>query len=223
MNNYKSIKLAIYSYLLKDEVIDNENVISAYTLYKALDSKFNYYKKRQNDIIKSFIDKKSYTYKINKATKDSICFLVFDGDKYFYTINKDNNNLTGNTTDGFINTNYCSLMSLFSLKEEASSLYKLNCSTVASSYSDELFKFALVTNGLDFSTDFLFDLKDIYKIRGANLRSFILDARVISLLYKYKDVILKRFSIDVDKLNDSYKLIVNEYLENKDKKKIKCR
>ena len=76
MNNYKSIKLAIYSYLLKDEVIDNENVISAYTLYKALDSKFNYYKKRQNDIIKSFIDNKSYTYKINKATKDSICFLV---------------------------------------------------------------------------------------------------------------------------------------------------
>lgn len=224
MKQYKKLVKYLNKYIEKDDIIYDENFISAYTLYNIIKAKLSFITDTSKKLIKNNCDLKIDTKIVNNKIILTFYFTKIEGlnrKRVIRNISKDINSssLIVKTSDDkkFLLDNIDTINKLFILKQELYTKYNITSNKHTLLFNDDILKvlFSYGLNG-NIDIDVTFD-KNKYKSYNHNL-IYLFYTRDIDVR---KTAILKKFKIEIDKLDDGLKLLIKEYF--KDDNKIKRR
>lgn len=224
MKQYKKLVKYLNKYIEKDDIIYDENFISAYTLYNIIKAKLSFITDTSKELIKDNCDLKIDTKIVNNKIILTFYFTKIEGlnrKRVIRNISKDINSssLIAKTSDDkkFLLDNMDIINKLFILKQELYTKYNITSNKHILLFNDDILKvlFSYGLNG-NIDIDVTFD-KNKYKSYNHNL-IYLFYTRNIEVR---KTAILKKLKIEIDKLDDGLKLLIKEYF--KDDNKIKRR
>lgn len=224
MKQYKKLVKYLNKYIEKDDIIYDEKFISAYTLYNIIKTKLTFITDTSKELKKDNYDLKIDTKIINNKIILTFYFTKIEGlnrKRVIRNISKDINSSTliAKTSDDkkFLLDNMDIINKLFVLKQELYTKYNITSNKHTLLFNDDILK-VLFSYGLDgnIDIDVTFD-KNKYKSYNHNL-IYLFYTRDIDVR---KIAILKKFKIEINKLDEGLKLLIKEYF--KDDNKIKRR
>lgn len=220
MKQYKKLVKYLNKYIEKDDIIYDEKFISAYTLYNIIKAKLSFITDTSKDLIKDNCDLKIDTKIVNNKIILTFYFTKIEGlnrKRVIRNISKDINSssLIAKTSDDkkFLLDNMDIINKLFILKQELYTKYNITSNKHTLLFNDDILKvlFSYGLNG-NIGIDITFD-KNKYKSYNHNL-IYLFYTRNIEVR---KTAILKKFKIEIDKLDDGLKLLIKEYFKNDNK------